>query len=99
MSEAEVITLSEITGQSIAAVGGAVSNINSALVTKLQGQITLWDANHDDVDMTLKGEVNIETQNLLNAITKRVCTWLGFPVVNICSHLPGSVVVGSTLGW
>jgi|ERR1044071_1578258 hypothetical protein len=101
MTDAEVITLSEITSQSIVTVEGAVSSANSALLAALRVEITTWNENRNDVDMTLKGEVNLETQKLLNAISARVCTWLGFPspLNGICSQLPGSVVVSSTLSW
>lgn len=101
MTEAEIITLSEITSQSISAVTGKVAGISAALATKLQGEITEWNANRNDVDMKLDvNGVKIEAQWLLDEITERVCTWLGFPLPSDkYFQLPGSIVVSTELGW
>jgi hypothetical protein len=100
MTITEIITLSEITGESIAAIEGAVSDISATLVTRLQAEIVKWDAEHDGVDFQFNGEgVSLEGQSLLDAITERVRLWLGFEPLNSFPSLPGSVVITSSLGW
>jgi hypothetical protein len=99
MTHVEVVTLSEITQESIPAVESKVSGISADLETMLQAQIALWNENHNDVDMTLSGNVNLVTQDLLNAITTRVRVWLGFPRFVNSIQLPGTVVISSSLGW
>lgn len=104
MTEAEIITLSEITGQSISAVEGAVTGISAALETKLQGEIATWNTNRNKVKTWIdkgKNGVNVQTRSLLDAITNRVCVWLGFPLPadKFYSQLPGSMVVSTELGW
>jgi len=98
MTDAEVITLSEITKESIAAVEGKTTGISPDLEASLRGEITTWNVNRNKVKVTISGKVDVEAQRLLNAITERVRVWLGFPALNTAS-LPGSFVVASRLSW
>lgn len=100
MTDTEVITLSEITQESITVIESATAGISSDLVTKLQSEIVTWNTEHDDVDFEFAGEgVNLEGQRLLDAITRRVRVWLGFPALVNNIKLPGSVVISSHLSW
>lgn len=101
LTAAEIITLSEITDESIASVEAKVVGISSDLETKLKAEVVLWNDNRDGVDVRLAGKVNLDAQNLLDAITDRVRNWLGWEAFRQrgAATLPGTVVMQTETGW
>jgi hypothetical protein len=101
LTAAEVLSLVEITRRARADVQAKASAADADMGARLREKVVLWDENKTAVDVTLRGKVNLEAQNLLDAIRVEVCDLLEWSVPEPPGRpqLPCTVLVGTCVRY
>jgi hypothetical protein len=85
LSLTEIVKASEICREELTTISGLAATRTAEQVTQIQADITLYDANKNDIDFAMKGGrdgVILSTQTLLSEIRMRVRKHFGLPLMS-----------------
>lgn len=84
LTRPEIITLAQIAQETPTTVSDLADSLNFDADDEayLRTEIVLWNDNHNDIDVTLKGETNYEAQLLLDGIRMRVRKFFGLTLIS-----------------
>lgn len=78
LTEAQKVTVAEITRETYSLIDSLASSLNASQETSIVADIALWNTERNDVDFNLNSDgVKLEGVNILNAIRERVRKMFG----------------------
>ena len=84
----EEVVAAEITQEPLSKIQAVT--LTEEQITWLVDDLTLWELKRDSIAVQLKGEVDYNTQRLLDEIRRRVRKMFGFPLYSDESNGSGS---------